>query len=65
MTTRRGLLQQLGNHILDNGAEGSSNYTESMGAFYDQSFPKDIDGKEYDASSLKGKVVLVTNVACK
>jgi hypothetical protein len=42
-----------------------SKQTTNMGSFYDLGMVKDIDGKDVDLNSFKGKVSLVVNVASK
>lgn len=56
---------QLKDHILADGDKGVSSYTESDGLLYERKFPQDIDGNDFNVDSLRGRVVLITNVASK
>ena len=57
--------KSLGNLIFgDNKYRGNNNWDESMGKFTDMCV-KDIDGNEINLNIFNGKVLLITNVACK
>jgi len=56
------IFRHLWNH--GNAASRDTKWTEDMGTLYQFTDINDIDGNKFDFNTLKGKVVLFSNVAC-